>query len=175
MAPSIVAFLFASLPFLDRRMERRPWRRPIAVGTYVFVFLALFGLGLASYANDRNNPGYAAQLSAQEKDTREFMQKPFEPELAQASLTASNVELANPLAAKGGRLFVSQSCNACHGDGGTGSPAGPRLVSLRARYSPEQLAAILKAPSPKMTAGGLSPLDLPGPDVDALVSYLETL
>lgn len=173
--PSIVAFLFASLPFLDRKMERRPWKRPLAVGTYVFIFLALFGLGTLSYSSDHGNPGYAAQLSAQEKETAEFMQKPFEPELAQSSLSASNAELSDPLAAKGGRLFVAQSCNACHGDGGTGSPAGPKLVSIRTRLSPEQLTTLLKVPSPKMTAGGMSPLELPGQDMGALVAYLESL
>jgi ubiquinol-cytochrome c reductase cytochrome b subunit len=75
--PGIIAFLFASLPFLDRRMERRPWKRPIAIGSYVFILLALFGLGVVSYSSDRNNPGYAAQLKTQEEETREFMQKPL--------------------------------------------------------------------------------------------------
>ena len=78
--PSVVAFLFASLPFIDRRMERRPWKRPVAVGTYVFVFIALFGLGARSYTSDHGDAGYNAQLIAQQKATEEFMQKPFEPE-----------------------------------------------------------------------------------------------
>jgi hypothetical protein len=30
-------------------MERRPWKRPVAVTIYVFIFLALFGLGALSY------------------------------------------------------------------------------------------------------------------------------
>ena len=87
--PGIVAFLFASLPFLDRRMERRPWKRPIAVGTYVFVFLTLFGLGFASYRGDHRDAGYAAQLVAQERDTARFMDQPFQAETSQVSVASS--------------------------------------------------------------------------------------
>jgi ubiquinol-cytochrome c reductase cytochrome b subunit len=173
--PSIVAFLFASLPFLDRRMERRPWKRPVAVGTYVFVLLALFGLGALSYRGDHTNPGYAAQIEAQQKATEDFMRTPFEPELSQASLVATNVALADPLAAAGEKIFQSQSCNACHGDGGSGTAAGPKLAGLQARFSAVQLTALLKAPTAKMTAAGMSPSDLPVPDLTSLVAYLESL
>jgi len=77
----VVAFFFASLPFLDRRMERRPWKRPVAVGAYVFIFLALFGLGGLSHQSDHADPGYDSQVTAQAKATEEFMKKPFEPEV----------------------------------------------------------------------------------------------
>ena len=170
--PGIVAFLFASLPFLDRRMERRPWKRPIAVGTYVFVFLTLFGLGFASYRGDHRDAGYAAQLVAQERDTARFMDQPFQAETSQVSVAASGVD---PLAAKGKTIYEAQSCNACHGDAGIGTPAGPKLTGVGARFSKEQLATALKTPSPKMVAGGMSPLNLPVEQMNALVSYLEDL
>jgi ubiquinol-cytochrome c reductase cytochrome b subunit len=173
--PSIVAFLFASLPFLDRRMERRPWKRPVAVGTYVFILLALFGLGVVSYRSDHMNPGYAAQLIVQQKATEDFMRQPFEPELSQASLMASNAALSDPIAAKGEKLYQAQSCNACHGESGSGTPAGPKLSGIHARFSAEQLTADLKAPSAKMIAGGMSPSDLDAADLTALVVYLESL
>ncbi|HLJ17007.1 MAG TPA: cytochrome b N-terminal domain-containing protein [Bryobacteraceae bacterium] len=173
--PGVVAFLFASLPFLDRRMERRPWKRPVAVGTYVFIFLALFGLGAVSYRNDHNNPGYAAQLIAQQKAAEEFMHQPFEPELSQASLASANSALADPIAARGEKVYQAQSCNACHGDGGSGTPAAPKLIGIHARFSADQLTALLRSPSAKMTAGGMSPLELSADDMAALVAYLRSL
>ncbi len=173
--PSIIAFFFASVPFLDRRMERRPWKRPIAVGTYVFIFLALFGLGVLSYRSDHNDPGYAAQLMAQDKETDEFMRKPFAPEQADAARLAATGVAADPLVAKGGQVFQSQSCNACHGDGGVGTAAAPKLIGIHARVPKEQLVALLKTPTPKMLAGGMTSLTLPPEQINALVAYLEGL
>jgi ubiquinol-cytochrome c reductase cytochrome b subunit len=172
--PGIIAFLFASLPFLDRRMERRPWKRPLAVGTYVFIFLALFGLGFISYSSDRGDPGYAAQLIAQQKATEEFMHQPFEAEVAQPSPVSPGAT-ADPLVARGAQIYQAQSCNACHGDAGAGTAAAPKLTGIGDRFSKEQLATVLKTPTPKMIASGMSPLNLPGEEMNALVSYLEAL
>jgi ubiquinol-cytochrome c reductase cytochrome b subunit len=172
--PGIVAFLFASLPFLDRRMERRPWKRPIAVGTYTFVFLALFGLGYTSHYSDHKNPGYAAQLAEQQKETAAYMSKPFELELVQPSPALPAVA-PDPLVAQGAQIYQAQSCNACHGDAGVGTATAPRLAGISDRLSKEQLTAILKAPTPKMLAGGMSPLDLPSDQLNALAAFLEAL
>ncbi len=172
--PGIVAFLFASLPFLDRRMERRPWKRPIAVTTYVFVLLALFGLGYTSYRSDSSNPGYAAQLADQQKETEAYMSKPFEPEVVQPSPGLPAVP-ADPLVAKGAQIYQAQSCNGCHGDAGAGTAAAPSLTGIHQRLSAEQLPALLKSPSAKMIAGGMAPLDLKPEDLRALVAYLEGL
>ncbi len=79
--PSSVAFFFASLPFLDKSMERRPWKRPFAIGCYVCIFLALFGLGALSYHSDHADAGYDAQLTAQAKATEDFMKQPFQEEV----------------------------------------------------------------------------------------------
>jgi len=173
--PGLVAFFFASLPFLDRRMERRPWKRPIAVGSYTFIFLALFGLGWMSYRSDHGDPGYAAQLIAQQKDTDEFMRKPFEAEIEQPVVAATPETPANPLIAQGAQIYQEQACNGCHGDAGTGSAAGPKLTGIHDRMSADQLAALLKSPSAKMTAGGMAPLNLPPDAMKSLVAYLESL
>jgi hypothetical protein len=39
----------------------------------------------------------------------------------------------------------------------------------------DQLAFVLKSPSAKMIAGGMTPLDLPPDAMKSLVSYLESL
>jgi ubiquinol-cytochrome c reductase cytochrome b subunit len=173
--PTILAAAVIALPFLDRSIERRPWKRPVAMGSYAFVLFVLVGLGLRSQYLDRHDPGVALQLAKQNTEEEEFMRKPFEPELSSASLAAANVTLADPLAAKGKTIFEAQSCNACHGDGGVGTAAAPALVGIAAKLSPDQMAAHLQHPTAKMAAGGMPPVDLPADDLKALIAYMQSL
>ena len=173
--PTVLVLAVIALPFLDRSIERRPWKRPVAMGAYAFVLFALAGLGLRSQYLDKHDPGVAQQLVKQETEENEYMRKPFEPELSSASLAAANVALADPLAAKGKAIFEAQSCNACHGDGGMGTAAAPALVGIAGKFKPEQLAELFKYPTAKMTAGGMPPIDLPADDLKALIAYLGSL
>jgi ubiquinol-cytochrome c reductase cytochrome b subunit len=173
--PTVLVLAVIALPFLDRGIERRPWKRPVAMGAYAFVLFALLGLGLRSQYLDKHDLGIAQQLAKQKTEEDEYMRKPFEPELSSASLAAANVALADPLAAKGKTIFEAQSCNACHGDGGVGTAAAPALVGIAAKFSPEQLAELFKHPTAKMTAGGMPPVDLPPDDLKALIVYAESL
>jgi len=173
--PMVLAAAIIALPFLDRSIERRPWKRPVAMGAYVFVLVVLVGLGLRSQYLDKHDPGVAQQLAKQRTEEDEYMHKPFEPELSSASLAAANVALADPLAAKGKTIFEGQSCNACHGDGGVGTAAAPALLGIASKFSPEQLAQLFKHPTAKMTAGGMPPIDLPPDELNALIAYVESL
>jgi len=173
--PTVLVVAIIALPFLDRGIERRPWKRPVAMGAYAFVLFVLVGLGLRSQYVDKHDPGVAQQLAKQKTEEGEYMHKPFEPELSSASLAAANAALADPLAAKGKTIFEAQSCNACHGDGGVGTAAAPALVGIAAKFSPEQIAQLVKNPNTKMTAGGMPPIDLPPDDLKALIAYVESL
>jgi ubiquinol-cytochrome c reductase cytochrome b subunit len=173
--PTILVLAVIALPFLDRSIERRPWKRPVAMGAYLFVMCALVGLGLRSQYLDKRDPGIAKQLAKQKTEEDEYMHKPFEPELSSASLVAVNVALADPLAAKGKTIFEAQTCNACHGDGGVGTAAAPALIGVGAKFSSDQLAALLKHPTAKMTAGGMPSVNLPDDDMKALIAYVESL
>jgi ubiquinol-cytochrome c reductase cytochrome b subunit len=173
--PTLLVLAILALPFLDRSVERRPWKRPAAMGAYVFVMVALVGLALRSQYQDRRDPGVAQQLAKQRSEEDEYARKPFEPELSSASLAAANVALADPLAAKGKTVFEAQSCNACHGDAGVGTAAAPALIGIGKKFSPDQLAELLKHPTAKMTAGGMPPVDLPPDDLKALIAYVESL
>jgi ubiquinol-cytochrome c reductase cytochrome b subunit len=173
--PALLVLAILALPFLDRSVERRPWKRPIAMGAYAVVVFSLVGLGLRSQYLDRRDAGVVQQLAKQRAEENEYANKPFEPELSSASLAAANVTLADPLAAKGKAIFEGHSCNACHGDGGVGTAAAPALVGVRAKFSPEQLADLFKHPTPKMNAGGMPPIDLPPSDLKALIAYAESL
>jgi ubiquinol-cytochrome c reductase cytochrome b subunit len=172
--PTILVAAVVAVPFLDRSIERRPWKRPVAMGAYAFVLFALFGLGLRSQHLDKHDPGVAQQLAKQKTEEKEYMRKPFEPELSSASLAAANVVLADPLAAKGKTIFEAQSCNACHGDGGVGTAAGPTLLKVGAKFPPDRLAELLKHPTAKMIAGGMPPVDLPPDNLKALIAYLNS-
>jgi ubiquinol-cytochrome c reductase cytochrome b subunit len=175
VVPGILALAVLAVPFLDRSIERRPWKRPIAMGGYAFVLFTLIGLGLRSEYQDRHDTSVAQQLAKQEQEEKDYMRKPFEPELSAASLAAANVALGDPLAARGKTIFEAQSCNACHGDGGVGTAAAPALLGVGAKYSSDQLAALLKHPNEKMTAGGMPAVDLPDQDFKALITYLQSI
>jgi ubiquinol-cytochrome c reductase cytochrome b subunit len=173
--PTILVLAVIAVPFLDRSTERRPWRRPIALGAYIFVFATLFGLGFRSHYLDQHDPAVAQQLAKQNAEEADYMRKPFEPELSSASLVAANAALADPLAAKGKTLFEAQSCNACHGDGGVGTAAAPALIGVSTKFSPDQITALLIHPNARMTAGGMPATDLPPDDLKALVAYVASL
>src|ERR1700726_2767508 len=137
--PTVLVLAVVALPFFDRSVERRPWKRPVAMGAYAFVLFVLVGLGLRSQYVDTHDPSVTQQLAKQKSEEQDYMRKPFEPELSAATLAAANTALADPLAAKGKAIFESQSCNACHGDGGVGTAAAPALVGFGAKFSPQQL------------------------------------
>jgi ubiquinol-cytochrome c reductase cytochrome b subunit len=173
--PALLVLAVLALPFLDRSVERRPWKRPVAMGAYVFVAASLVGLGLRSQYLDRHDPGITQQLAKQRAEEDDYAKKPFEPELSSASLVAANVALADPLAAKGKTIFEGNSCNACHGDGGVGTAAAPALIGVNAKFSPDQLADLFRHPTAKMNAGGMPPINLPPDDLKALIAYVESL
>jgi ubiquinol-cytochrome c reductase cytochrome b subunit len=173
--PTILVLAVIALPFLDRSIERRPWKRPVAMGAYAFVMFTLVALGLRSEYLDKHDPSVAQQLAKQDQEEKDYMRKPFEPELSSASLAAANIALADPVAAKGKTIFEAQSCNACHGDDGIGTAAAPALIGVGAKFSPDQLANLLKHPTAKMTAGGMPAVDLPDTDLKALIAYLQSL
>jgi len=173
--PTVLAVAIIALPFLDRSIERRPWRRPVAMGAYAFVLFALVGLGLRSQYVDKHDPGVAQQLAKQKAEEEEYTRKPFEPELSSASLAAANVSLADPLAAKGKIIFEAQSCNACHGDAGIGTAVAPKLIGVGAKFNAQKIKALLKQPSAAMTQGGMTPSDVKDEDLEALIAYIESL
>src|SRR6266487_6130893 len=98
IVPTITAALVIALPFIDRRLERRPWRRPGAVGIFLGIWFTLITFGLLSKREDHLDPAIAKQIAKQREETEQFMREPFEPEPAVSTLTAANVALLDPLA-----------------------------------------------------------------------------
>jgi cytochrome c553 len=173
--PTVLALAIVALPFLDRSIERRPWKRPAALGAYTFIVFSLVGLGVRSQYSDKRDAGVALQLAKQKAEEDEYARKPFEPELSAASLVAANVTLADPLAARGKNIFEKESCSACHGEGGVGTAAAPVLVGIKTKFTTDQLIELFKHPTAQMNSGGMPPIDLPADDMRALAAYVENL
>jgi ubiquinol-cytochrome c reductase cytochrome b subunit len=175
LIPSILAVVIVALPFFDRSVERRPWKRPIAMAAYAFIMLALFGLGLRSQYLDKHDASVSQQLAKQQSGENEYMRKPFEPELSSASLAAAAAANADPLISEGKTIFEGQSCSACHGEAGAGTAAAPALLGVSHKMNAEQLAELFRHPTSKMTAGGMPPVALAPDDLKALIAYIESL
>jgi ubiquinol-cytochrome c reductase cytochrome b subunit len=173
--PGVLGLLLVGLPFFDRSLERRPWKRPVSVGLFTAILLGLGALGSISHREDLRNPGVAVQLKTQREATEEFMKAKFEPETSGGTLAAQNAALANPEATKGKAIFEREACNACHGDSGIGSAAGPKLLGVSNKYESAKLEALLRHPTDKMTAGGMPAVDLKDDEMNPLIAYLESL
>ena len=173
--PALTALLIIALPFIDRRLERRPWKRPFAVGIYLAILATLIIFGWLSKHEDRLDPAIAKQVAKQNEETEQFMREPFEPEAAASALSAATVTVLDPLAAAGKKVFDGESCDACHGENGTGTNVGPKLSGAIAQKPAEALTTLLRHPTPEMLAGEMKPVDLSDDDLKALVAYIKSL
>jgi RNA polymerase-binding transcription factor DksA len=79
------------------------------------------------------------------------------------------------LAARGQTAFMTNGCYGCHIVGKTGTPIGPELSHVGARYAPEYLARWLRDPALQRPSAHMPALELSDDDVRALAVYLGTL
>lgn len=184
VVPGIIVLLFLLVPFIDRRAERRPLRRPIGITIFLVVLISIVTLTALSYYDDSHNPSVAAQIAQQQEQTQEFMKAPFKPDIESLITVAGPaVTPSNPLqqrqttglAASGENVFQSDGCFSCHGQGGVGTALGPKLAGISQKHSPQQLAYLLRHYSPAMIKGGMPRFQFSDQDLKALVTYLESL
>jgi ubiquinol-cytochrome c reductase cytochrome b subunit len=173
--PAFIALLFVALPFLDRRPERRPWKRPVAVTIYAFIFIGLGALGAISHRNDLRDPVIAPQLAKQRTDVENFMKRPFDPELAGPSLIAATLALTDPVAGQGKKVFDQEGCAECHGEDLAGTSSGPSLIGVGYKYDIGKMEAVLKQPTDAMTDGGMMAVDVKEEDLKVLIAFLQVL
>ena len=79
---------------------------------------------------------------------------------------------ATPLVRQGAVIFQAKQCRNCHSIGGHGGQRGPALDDVATRMTPDQMRFKV------LTGGGNMPAygkNLSPPEVEALVSFLETL
>ncbi len=103
--PTLVIFIFVSLPFLDRKSERNPLKRPaMMLGGGIFVVLLL----------TLTITGYNSKV------------KTIKPSPKQASIKTFKLSSS---ALAGQKLFATYGCIACHSMSGTGGKIGPDLTN----------------------------------------------
>jgi ubiquinol-cytochrome c reductase cytochrome b subunit len=79
---------------------------------------------------------------------------------------------ATPLVRQGAVIFEAKQCRNCHSIGGRGGQRGPALDDVATRMTPDQMRFKV------VTGGGNMPAyghNLSPPEIEALVSFLETL
>ena len=165
-------------PFLDRGLERRAWKRPVAKGLFSLIVGGLALLGSISYYDDAHNPAVARQLALQAQQTAAYMKRPFQPQLAETSPVGTAASVAastpGPETTVGQKIFDSHSCYACHGQGGAGSPMAPRLAGIGSKYSAEQLLGLFNHPTAAMDSRGMPHFQFSQSEVKALIAYLDS-
>ena len=175
--PGLVATAFFLMPFLDRRLERKIWRRPIPALAVAIVVAGMISLGIKSQLEDQRSP-VAQQLAQQREEEKTYSAAPFEPYTAStgtASAHATAAAATDPLVRKGKDVFTGRGCSACHGDDGAGTALAPSLVGVTTRLPKDRLVALLHNPNAKMKAGGMPNVDATSDEMDALIAYLGTL
>jgi len=173
--PGLTALLLLALPFIDRRLERRPWKRPFAVGIYLIILGTLVTFGILSKREDARDPAIAKQVARQNKDAEEFMHEPFEPEPSSSALSAPSTVTLDPMAAEGKKIYEGESCDACHGANGVGTDASTKLVGFGGKKSAGEISNMLRHPTKEMVEGEMPPVNVSDEQLKALVAYLQSL
>ena len=175
--PGLVAAAFFLMPFLDRRLERKIWRRPIPALAVAIVVAGMISLGIKSQIDDQL-PAIAQQLAKQHEEEKAYSAAPFEPYAASAGAVPAKVSvvpIVDPLVRRGKDVFTERGCSACHGDDGNGTALAPSLVGVTGKFPKARLIALLQSPNARMKAGGMPNVDAPADEMDALIAYLATL
>jgi ubiquinol-cytochrome c reductase cytochrome b subunit len=151
IAPPIAIAALLSVPFFAGEGEKSWHRRPVAILTVSFLAVGW---------------GTLTQLG---------MTTPWSPHMnawSSDAIPVSYLRNATPLQRQGAVIFQDKQCRNCHSVGGMGGKRGPALDDVATRLTPNQLRYKV------VTGGGNMPAygkNLTAPEVQALVSFLETL
>ena len=78
------------------------------------------------------------------------------------------------LADKGERVFMAQGCYGCHIVGRMGTPIGPDLTRVGAKYPRAYLAGWLRDPQAQRPNAHMPRLELSSEEIEALTAFLAT-
>jgi mono/diheme cytochrome c family protein len=175
--PGLVAAGLFLMPFLDRRLERKIWRRPIPALAVAIVVFGMVFLGVKSHMDDKEGTT-AQQITQQHEDEKAYSAAPFEPYSNGPDASSAGpaiAQSADPLVSKGKGIFNDRGCSACHGDNGVGTALAPSLVGITAKLPQDRLVALLQNPNAKMKAGGMPSVEASPDEMTALIAYLRVL
>jgi len=142
--PGLLFAVLFLLPFVDRRPERNPFKRPLASALLILIIAGSIGLIYVSKYQDRNHPEFAEKLKQQDEEMHKFFQAPFKPQQVGAVFASP----AGPAAATTGAKpsAYEENCADCHGAHGEGTAdLGPPLIGLEGKpnRSKEDLLKIM--------------------------------
>lgn len=83
--------------------------------------------------------------------------------------------VAQELAEQGRQYFISSGCYGCHTVGRMGTPIGPDLSRVGAKYSLAYLQRWLRDPAEQRPSAHMPALELSDAQMTALAAYLSTL
>lgn len=172
--PTVLIALLVLLPFIDRKPERNPMLRPIAMtclAVYAGIILFLTVIGYLS-------PGYAEMPSVPEQSSqgKPHQSAPVQamPDIAKPETTGQKDAAA---ALPGADLIKSSGCLACHSIHGEGGTVGPALSlqTLKGRDRKWLVDQLMdpKSHNPDSIMPSFS--KLPGTQVNEIVDYLMVL
>lgn len=117
LPPLLFGLLFL-VPFVSRKGQRAPSRRPAAVMLVVVIYTALIAL------------------------TYQGVTSPWSPSLeawSRDAIPVSLVQQAGPAELQGAVIFQNKNCRNCHALGGSGGTKGPDLIDVGLRLTRDQL------------------------------------
>jgi ubiquinol-cytochrome c reductase cytochrome b subunit len=119
------------LPFIDRRPERHPLRRPIAISMLALALGGSVVLGALSKYQDTTNPEFSGKLHSQEEEATAFLNAPFVQQEVGRSIPVNPPIVKNPPVV-GSRVLkiYFANCANCHGPDAMGGTMAPALVKL---------------------------------------------
>jgi mono/diheme cytochrome c family protein len=94
---------------------------------------------------------------------------------AGASLTWIAHAQDRVLVATGARVYSQQGCYGCHQIGAAGTPIGPDLSRVGAKYAEPDLVRWLSDPASQKPNAHMPKLELTSAEVTALAAFLATL
>jgi ubiquinol-cytochrome c reductase cytochrome b subunit len=151
IVPLVAIAILLAVPFYAAEGEKSWHRRPVAVlavSTIAVSFGVLTQLGTTT--------PWSPHMSAWSSDP----------------LPVSKLQKATPLVRQGAAVFQAKQCHNCHSIGGVGGERGPDLDNVATRLTIDQMRFKV------VTGGGNMPAygkNLSPPEIEALVSFLETL
>jgi cytochrome c oxidase subunit 2 len=98
----------------------------------------------------------------------------FTAALALSGTRASGQD-RDPLLTRGERAFVSQGCHGCHLVAKFGTPIGPNLSHIGAKYPASYLTSWLRDPESVRPTAHMPKLELSAEDIQGLAAYLASL
>ena len=167
--PLVGTLLLLLIPFFDRDPERRPTRRPLAMGAWAIAVAGFIGLTAAGAISQPEGLGEATKTVDPPP-----IQTAAAPAAASPAPPAPSSAKPSPAVNAGQNLFQAHGCTACHKIDGNGGAIGPDLSGegIKGRTR-EWLTEQLRNPKAHNPASIMPPQTTLSPaEIGQLVDYL---